>query len=309
MHHPITKLKAKYQFIYANSSLRNVGREHKVSKSSVQRWVKMKDADLLYAASRCRTKSLDQTCHSFVAEMLKKNPCSRMSDIQRELGVSRGVHVSVATIHRFVRNELMHTWKITKRTHTDAVYNPAHPFFHATIDWSNVISIDETAFYMGAQCSRGWSRKGCHAPRTLHKKRQRMSALCAIDASGLVSHEVRSGSFNGASFSTFLEKVPRDSQILLDNVAFHKCSSVKNVARERNQTLIFIPPYSPWFNPIELAFSQVKCSFRRMGASECVSDLRMKIVRSLSSIRNCCGIFKHTKALYDEVLKDGPFMQ
>ena len=69
MHHPITKLKAKYQFIYANSSLRNVGREHKVSKSSVQRWVKMKDADLLYAASRCRTKSLDQTCHSFVAEM------------------------------------------------------------------------------------------------------------------------------------------------------------------------------------------------------------------------------------------------
>ncbi|PNH01358.1 hypothetical protein TSOC_012764 [Tetrabaena socialis] len=79
-------------------------------------------------------------------------------------------------------------------------------------------------------------------------------------ASGIVIHEQRKGSFATASFVEFLRRlsIPERSIILLDNVAFHRSKAAREMAAQRNWTLLFVPPYSPWFNPIEGIFSIVK---------------------------------------------------
>ena len=46
-----------------------------------------------------------------------------------------------------------------------------------------------------------------------------------------------------------------DTVVLIDNVAFHHSKIVKQYARDRNIHLLYVPPYSPWFNPVEGVFS------------------------------------------------------
>ncbi len=48
-----------------------------------------------------------------------------------------------------------------------------------------------------------------------------------------------------------LKKLPKDHVIIMDNAAFHKKEVLQNLARKYSQKLIFLPPYSPEYNPIE----------------------------------------------------------
>ena len=54
----------------------------------------------------------------------------------------------------------------------------------------------------------------------------------------------------------------------MDNVAFHKTTEVKTYLQSKKCNLLFIPPYSPEFNPIELAFSKIKNAYRKL----CIQD-------------------------------------
>jgi transposase len=64
-------------------------------------------------------------------------------------------------------------------------------------------------------------------------------------------------------FRDFLEALdlPQNTVILLDNVRFHHSKVCKEVAIRKGFELLYVPPYSPWFNPIEGIFSIVKREF------------------------------------------------
>lgn len=73
------------------------------------------------------------------------------------------------------------------------------------------------------------------------------------------------GSCNTARFVEFLHEcsLPEGTVVLLDNVSFHRARDVQAFAIAANVTLLYTPPYSPWFNPIEGCFSIVKRAFYR----------------------------------------------
>ena len=87
--------------------------------------------------------------------------------------------------------------------------------------------------------------------------------MACVSENGLVSTQQVKGSINTEIFATFIDnlKVDPGTVILLDNVKFHHSLKVKEVAQRRNLELLFTPPYSPWFNPIELCFSIIKRHF------------------------------------------------
>jgi transposase len=126
------------------------------------------------------------------------------------------------------------------------------------------VSMDETSFGRNGKHSRGYSLKG--QALIIKKQPARMttvSSLCIMDGERIVARQERIGSFNSTLTATFLEslELPRQTVILLDNVAFHKSKIVKELALKREWTLLYTPPYSPWFNPIEGAFSIIKRRF------------------------------------------------
>lgn len=54
--------------------------------------------------------------------------------------------------------------------------------------------------------------------------------------------------------------------VVLDNLSAHKAASIRQVVESRGCDLLFLPPYSPDFTPIEQAFSKIKAILRGLGA-------------------------------------------
>lgn len=127
-----------------------------------------------------------------------------------------------------------------------------------------IVSLDETSFGRNGCASFGYSLKG--QKLFIDKKIPRMtttSVLSVVSSKGIIANTKLEGSFNTENFKRFLEflQLPEKTVILLDNVKFHHSKVCKDVAYSKGFELLFVPPYSPWFNPIEGIFSIVKREF------------------------------------------------
>jgi transposase len=79
------------------------------------------------------------------------------------------------------------------------------------------------------------------------------------------------GGMNTALFETYIEKVLGPSLragqiVILDNLRAHKSARVRELLAARGCTLLYLPPYSPDYSPIELAFAKIKAFLRRVAA-------------------------------------------
>ena len=79
------------------------------------------------------------------------------------------------------------------------------------------------------------------------------------------------GGTNGAVFEGYLREmvVPALGEgdvVVMDNLSAHKGGRVKEIIEDRGCELLYLPPYSPDFNPIEEAFSKIKNLLRKAGA-------------------------------------------
>ena len=75
------------------------------------------------------------------------------------------------------------------------------------------------------------------------------------------------GSTDGTVFQTYFEEVllptlKRGQVLVMDNLSAHKGQRVRELIEAKGCELIYLPPYSPDFNPIEQAFSKLKSYLR-----------------------------------------------
>lgn len=82
--------------------------------------------------------------------------------------------------------------------------------------------------------------------------------------------------------------------VILDNLSSHKSEKAKAIVKERGAWFVFLPPYSPDLNPIELAFSKLKAHLRRIKART-IDDLVRAVgdICSLYTSEECMNYFKH----------------
>lgn len=79
------------------------------------------------------------------------------------------------------------------------------------------------------------------------------------------------GPMNGPAFLAYAEQVlapelrPGDT-VVMDNLPAHKIGGVREAIEKAGARLLFLPPYSPDFNPIEMAFSTLKALLRKAAA-------------------------------------------
>jgi transposase len=76
------------------------------------------------------------------------------------------------------------------------------------------------------------------------------------------------GALNGELFLKYVRQElaprPRPGEVLvMDNLQTHKVKGVAEAVHARDARLLFLPPYSPDFNPIEQVFSKIKTELRR----------------------------------------------
>jgi transposase len=89
----------------------------------------------------------------------------------------------------------------------------------------------------------------------------------ALRLTGMTAPFVYDGAMNGNVFLAYVEQVlvptlePGDV-VIMDNLPAHKPVGVRNAIEAAGANLIYLPPYSPDFNPIENAFSKLKALLR-----------------------------------------------
>lgn len=95
--------------------------------------------------------------------------------------------------------------------------------------------------------------------------------VAALRCDGLTAPWIIDAPMNRKIFETWVETQlaptlhPGDV-VILDNLSSHKSAKAREVLRERGAWFLFLPPYSPDLNPIEMAFSKLKAHLRRIGA-------------------------------------------
>jgi transposase len=55
----------------------------------------------------------------------------------------------------------------------------------------------------------------------------------------------------------------------MDHAPVHKAEGIKSLIEETGAKLIYLPPYSPEFNPIELAWNKIKQFLRKQKSQNC----------------------------------------
>lgn len=122
--------------------------------------------------------------------------------------------------------------------------------------------------------------------------------IAGLRADGMIAPWVIKGAMDGPAFAAYVEKVlvPELSPgtvVILDNLATHKNAEAANAMRKAGCWFLFLPPYSPDLNPIEMAFSKLKAHLRRIGART-FTDLFNAIAEicDLYSPEECRNYFK-----------------
>jgi len=135
-----------------------------------------------------------------------------------------------------------------------------------------LIFIDETATKTNMTRLRGRALKGqrlkARAPFG-HWKTQ--TFIAGLRSDGLTAPWIIDRPMTKEIFETYVETqlaptLDPGDVVILDNLPSHKSEKAKAILKRRGAWFLFLPPYSPDLNPIEMAFSKLKAHLRRIGA-------------------------------------------
>jgi transposase len=142
----------------------------------------------------------------------------------------------------------------------------------AGIDPRRLVFLDETATPTTLTRRRARAPVGQRAVGAVpHRKWQAVTLIACLSLEGMGEARSLEGALDRESFHAYVEQalVPslRPGQIVvLDNLAVHKSARAIAAIVAAGCAVVFLPPYSPDLNPIELAFSTLKQDLRAVAA-------------------------------------------
>jgi transposase len=136
------------------------------------------------------------------------------------------------------------------------------------LDPAKLVFIDETGLSTKMARLRGRAPRGerCRAG-VPHGHWKTTTFTGALRLTGMTAPFLYDGAMNGNVFLAYVEQVlvptlaPGDI-VVMDNLPAHKAAGVRNAIEAAGASLLYLPPYSPDFNPIENAFAKLKALLR-----------------------------------------------
>lgn len=132
-----------------------------------------------------------------------------------------------------------------------------------------------------------------------HGHWQTTTFTAGLRIDGMVAPWLLDGAMDGAAFLVYVRRVlvpalkPGDI-VVMDNLPAHKIAGVRKAIAAAGAQVRYLPPYSPDFNPIELAFAKLKALLRK-SAARTISDLWDAVARAIETFKpdECTGYFAH----------------
>jgi transposase len=154
------------------------------------------------------------------------------------------------------------------------------------LDPERLVFIDETAASTKMARLYGRSPRGerCRAA-VPHGHWKTMTFTAGLRIDGIAAPMVLDGPMDGEAFRAYVEQAlapalrPGDI-VIMDNLPAHKVHGVREAIEAVGASLLYLPPYSPDFNPIEMAFAKLK-ALLRAAAARTIPDLWQAIAEAL----------------------------
>lgn len=164
----------------------------------------------------------------------------------------------------------------------------------------DLVFVDESGVNVAMTRLYARSPRGTRAYGTAPRNwGENVSILSALSLEGPLATMYLRGATDGAVFLTYLKEVlvPKLWQgavVIMDNLRAHKVKGVEELIQAAGARVVYLPPYSPDFNPIELAWSQLKNHLRKV-AARTTEALGQAIGEGLARISpsNARGYFTH----------------
>jgi transposase len=140
------------------------------------------------------------------------------------------------------------------------------------VEPERLIFVDEMGTNTSLSPMYGWSKKGqrahCSVPRNRGKN---TTLLSSMSVEGMGPSMAVEGATDSEVFEAYVERIlaptlPKGQVVVMDNLSAHKGERVKEIIEGLGGELVYLPPYSPEFNPIEEAFGKMKDLIRKAEA-------------------------------------------
>lgn len=135
-----------------------------------------------------------------------------------------------------------------------------------------LVFIDETSVKTNLTRLRGRSLRGQRLEMdTPFGAWGTQTFIAGLTHDNLIAPWVIKGAMNGEAFNAYISNVlipelQPGTVVICDNLATHYNKEAAAALREAGCWFLYLPPYSPDLNPIEMAFSKLKAHLRRIGA-------------------------------------------
>jgi transposase len=147
---------------------------------------------------------------------------------------------------------------------------------------------------------RGRSPRGARLiDRTPHGHWKTSTFIGALRHDGVIAPSVFDGAINGDAFLAYVEQIlvpalRSGDIVIMDNLSSHKVAGVRAAIEAAGASLLFLPPYSPDLNPIEMLFAKFKALLRSMAARtvETLWDALGKLPDMVTA-RECANFLRH----------------
>lgn len=170
----------------------------------------------------------------------------------------------------------------------------------AGLDLTQLVFVDETGTTTAMTRTHGWGRKG----EKLYGKTPHGHWLTQTFIAGLCYHDILAPMLlpcpmTGKLFRQWLEEalIPElepGSIVIIDNLPAHKVTGIRQCLEDAGMGLLYLPPYSPDFNPIEQVFAKLKALLRRMmpRSFDAICDALKTILEKFSATE-CSNYIRH----------------
>lgn len=163
-----------------------------------------------------------------------------------------------------------------------------------------LIFIDECCLSTKMARLRGWAGKGERCKAAVpHGHWKTNTFVGGLTLDGFIAPMLLDGPMDGECFRAWVEQMlvrqlrPGDI-VVMDNLPAHKVAGIKDAIEECGAQLLYLPPYSPDFNPIENAFAKLKALVRK-AAARTLEALETATANALKTFnpQHCVNFFAH----------------
>ena len=248
----------------------------------VDRWRRSGDVRPRPQGGDYRSQRIEAHASEILA-LIEDTPDITLGEVALHLNVAHGLKVAPSTVWRLLDRHGM-TFK-KKSAHASEqqrldVLRRRRGWFEAQSDLKpeRLVFIDETgaSTKMARRYGRALRGERCNSP-VPHGHWMTTTFVGALRLEGMTAPMILDGAMHGAAFLAYVEQVlaPTLSAgdiVIMDNLPAHKPAAVRRAIEATGAELRFLPPYSPDFNPIEMAFSKFK-AFLKKKAARSIEDL------------------------------------